>query len=104
MKNDQSKTDGFECPVAPQRMKKAVRNAHKLSLSPIIFDNSDPVLIHIDGVTMEKLNARCSAVEIELFKLLLLGYNQTEIALKLDMLQSNVSRKILKLKNFFAAM
>lgn len=94
------KNDSFECLVDPQRMKKAVKNARKLFLSPIISEGSDLVSIHIDAAVMTRLNAKCDAVEKEIFKLLLSGYNQTEIAQKLDMSQSNVSRKILKLKKF----
>ena len=102
MSSNLSKKDGFECLVAPQRLKKAVKSARKLFLSPIISDKSDPVSIHIDSVTMEKLNAICDPVEMGIFKLLISGYNQTEIAQRLDMSQSNISRKISKLKKILS--
>lgn len=74
-----------------------------LTIIPGFFDNIDHVLIHIDGVIMDKLNTKCDPVEMELFNLLLSGYNQTEIAQKLDMSQSNISGKI-RIRNFIVIM
>lgn len=96
--NDLSNKNVLECLVPPKRMNRAVKNAHKLYLLPIIFNKPDANLICIDGSALEKLNEKCSVKELEMFKLLISGYNQTEVARKLNISQSNVSRKIAKLR------
>lgn len=98
MPNDISSKDGLDCFVAPERINKAVKNARKLYLSPIISNGSDVITVHVDGVTLGKINAKCSKIELEIFKILVSGYNQTEAAQQLNISQSNVSRKIIKLK------
>lgn len=103
MSNDPSIKDGFECFVAPQRINRAVKNARKLYFSPIISDKSDVISIGIDGATIEKLSAKCNARDLEIFKLLVSGYNQTEVAQQLNVSQSNVSRKITKFRKILSA-
>lgn len=98
--NELSNKDGLECFIAPQRLNRAVKNAHRLHLLPIIFRNPDVISIHIDGATLEKLGAVCSTMELEMFKLLISGYNQTEVAQQFNISQSSVSRMVTKLKIF----
>lgn len=98
--NELSNKDGLECSIAPHRLNRAVKNAHRLHLLPVISDNSDVISIHIDGAMLEKLGAICSTIELEMFKLLISGYNQTEVAQQLNVSQSSVSRTVTKLKFF----
>lgn len=98
MSNDLSYKNGLKCLISPERMNMAVKNAHRLHLSPMINQKADAISVFIDGATLEKLTAKCYDIELEIFKLLMSGYNQTEIAQQINMSQSNVSRKITKLK------
>lgn len=102
MSNDLSNKNGLEYFVSPHRMNRAVKNAYRLCIFPIISNSSNVISIHIDGATLEKLKARCNPRELEMFKLLISGYNQTEIAQHLNISQSNVSRKITKFKKILS--
>lgn len=103
MSNGLLNKDGLEYFIAPQRLKRAIKNAHRLHLFPVISDHSDVISIHIDRATLEKLGAICDTIELEIFKLLISGYNQTEVAQQLNISQSNVSRKVTQLKFFLHA-
>lgn len=102
MTNDISNRDGPEYPVSSDRLNRAVKNARKLCVSPVISENSGVTSIHIDSAALNRLSAKCSTKELEMFKLLVSGYNQCEVAQQLGISQSNVSRKITKLKKILS--
>lgn len=98
MPNNLSNKNGLECAVSPEKLNMAIKNAHRLRISPMIIQKADAVFVCIDGAALEKLTAECYDIELEIFKLLMSGCNQTEIARQIGMSQSNVSRKITKMK------
>lgn len=100
--NDLFNEDGFECSIAQQRKNRAVKNAHKLYLFSIFFGDSDITSIRIDRAALDKLKAGCNTRELEMFKLLISGYNQIEVAQKLNISQSTVSRKVTKFKKILS--
>lgn len=54
-------------------------------------------------ILIEKLRESVSEQEKEIIDLLSAGYNQREIAQKIGISQSTISRKVTKFKNFLSA-
>lgn len=103
MSDEFSTKDGSVYFADPEKLNKAVKNAHRLHIFPTISKNNDTISIYIDGEILEKLNGKCSTSEMEMFKLLIAGYNQTEVSEQLNVSQSNVSRKIAKLRRILSS-
>ncbi len=102
MPNDLFGENILEYSVDPQRKNRAVKNANRLCLFPIVSDDPNVNLIRINSVIFDRLNAQCNPRERKMIELLIFGYNQTEIAEKLNVSQSMISRKIIKFKKILS--
>lgn len=87
---------------ALRRRNRAIKNANRLCLFPIVSDAPNGFSVRVNSAMLDRLTSQCKPIEREILDLLISGYNQTEIAQKLNVSQSMVSRKITKFKKILA--